>query len=1031
MKNQMKSTNDWENNNMLHRNRLINRSYFIYFQSKNSALTLERGNSNWFQLLNGMWKFYYSNNPYDIPENFYDIDCNTEDWDKIVVPSHWQLNGYDKPHYTDLYYPFPINPPFVPSENPVGIYKRDFYISNNWFDKQTIIRFEGVDSAFHLWVNGQPVGYSQGSRLPSEFDITPYIHYGKNDVTVKVYQWSDGSYIEDQDMWWLSGIFRDVSIISRPLVHLNDFHVKTDIDENYQNGILKLKTTWNNNLVQSIENYKIKIDLLDAINKSIVSNEIEAELNIRQNETKIVDIEIPVADPEKWSAEKPYLYSLIITLVDDNGKEVHSVASKVGFRKIELKDGNFLVNGKAIMLKGVNRHDYHPGLGRAVPYQWMKEDVMLMKQHNINAVRTAHYPNDPRFYDLCDKYGLYVIDETDLECHGFELIGDINIISNDSNWESAYVDRMERMVHRDKNHPCIIMWSLGNESGFGCNHEAMAKVCKEIDDTRLVHYEGDVEAKVSDVYSTMYSSVEKMEEHGRKEGLDKPHIICEFAHAMGNGPGGLTEYIDTFYKYKRLQGGFVWEWNDHGLRQYDENRREYFAYGGDFNDYPNNSNFCIDGLVYPNHKPSPGLLEYKKVIEPVKVEFIDLHGGEINVKNLYDFITLDHLNCSWSIIGDGQVIQSGTVELPDIQAGMSKNILIPYSTDELISCEEYLLNIYFTLAHDTVWAQNGYEITSEQFKLPIENKVIKTDKKYYGYPLNHSEDRKYIKLEGYNFNITFNKFNGMVEEIMYNGVNIVSRGPKLNFWRAAIDNDMYLVEEWRKNYLDRLQHRIDEVAFKAIDSNSAEINVGVTIAPPTLNWSIKCSYNYKIYGDGTIELEVEGESIGKLPDSIPRIGVNLELPRDFDIVEWYGRGPGENYCDSKRANKIGLYKSTVDEMFTPYVYPQENGNHTDVKWLSITEERGIGLFVKGKQNIEFSTHRFTVEDLEKAKHMNELRPRDFVTLNIDYKQLGLGSGSCGPKQLPQYKLSAESFKFGLVFKAFSVDGITPLKLSRE
>ncbi|QIB27035.1 beta-galactosidase subunit alpha [Caloranaerobacter azorensis] len=1023
--------NDWGNNKVLHRNRLDSRSYFVYYSDIDSALTYERGSSKWFQLLNGVWKFYYASSPKDVPSDFYKNDFDFSSWDDIKVPGHWQLQGFGKPHYTDLYYPFPIDPPNVPSENPTGLYKREFYIPEKWQNLQVIIRFEGVDSAFHLWVNGEEVGYSQGSRLPSEFDITPYIKKGKNNLSVKVYQWSDGSYLEDQDMWWLSGIFRDVSLIARPLVCLKDYFIVTDLDENYENGILKIRTDWENNSSSIVEKHKVEFILLDAEQNRQMSISRTVELNLKLKEKKSLNIQISVQNPEKWSAENPYLYSMLIVHKNENDEIIQVVSSKVGFRKIELKDGNFLINGKVVLLKGVNRHDHHPQLGRAVPLEWMREDIILMKQHNINAVRTAHYPNDPRFYDLCDEYGLYVIDEADLECHGFELIGDINCLSDDPNWQDAYVDRMERMVNRDKNHTCIIMWSLGNESGFGCNHEAMAKICREIDQTRLIHYEGDIEAKVSDVYSTMYSSVERLKELGSRIELDKPHILCEYAHAMGNGPGGLTEYVDTFYKYKRLQGGFVWEWMDHGIRQFDEKGREYFAYGGDFGDFPNNSNFVIDGLVYPNHKPSPGLLEYKKVIEPVKVIDVDLMKGKVEIVNLYDFISLDHLHFSWDITGDGRVLQSGTLKMPFIKPGESEIITIPYDLDKIVPSEDYLLNIYFTLAYDTKWAEKGHVVAWEQFILPVQKKLKISRKTVCMPPLTYENNDKTVNIKGYNFEISFNKIYGLIDELKYEGFKLISRGPRLNFWRAPIDNDMYLVEDWKKNYLDRLQHRIEDVVIEVINSGLIEITSLITIAPPVLNWSIKCRCKYKFYGEGSIILEIEGFPKGKLPDILPRIGVNMKLAKEFNHVSWYGRGPGENYCDSKKASKIGLYKNVVENLYTPYVYPQENGNRTDVKWLSITEQRGIGLFISGRPSLEFSAHRFEVEDLENAKHISDLRYRDYIILNLDYKQLGLGSGSCGPKQLLQYRVVPEDFKFSLIFKPFSLDSSSPIQISKE
>jgi beta-galactosidase/evolved beta-galactosidase subunit alpha len=687
------------------------------------------------------------------------------------------------------------------------------------------------------------------------------------------------------------------------------------------------------------------------------------------------------------------------------------------------------------MLRGVNRHDYHPELARAVPYDRMVEDVIMMKKFNINAVRTSHYPNDPRFYDLCDKYGLYVMDETDLECHGFMYIEDLDKISKDPEWEGAYVDRMERMVQRDKNHPCIIMWSLGNESGFGCNHEVMSKWCHETDPTRLVHYEGDVEAKVSDVFSTMYSTVERMKEYGQKTKLNKPHIICEYAHAMGNGPGGLKEYWDVFYEYKRLQGGFVWEWFDHGIPQKTEDGELYYAYGGDFGDYPNNSNFCIDGLVFPDHTPSPALIELKKVIEPIKVEMIDFDKKEAKIINLYDFISLDHIDISWNVMVDGDIIQSGTIALAheNIKALNSKNIVVPFQMPKNAkSASDYWLNISFKLAKDVPWAAKGHEITFEQFKLPIK---IESDNKLdiCSMPELKCEDLGHvIRVKGANFELHFDKVYGMIKNWNYEGQALLKKGSKLNFWRAPIDNDMYVVKDWRKYYLDRLQNRINYVEYKQVNDKIVKIECNVRIAPPTYDYAFNCTYIYTIYGSGDVELLVIGVPKGKqLPEMLPRIGLQMEIPCDMDKVDWYGRGPGECYSDSKLANAFGVYSTTVDEMYTPYVYPQEYGNRTDVKWASITDVRGLGLLAVAKDKLEFSAHRFTTEGIEKAKHTCDLVQGDAITLNLDYCQNGLGSNSCGQAQLLPYKLTPHEFKFNIRLKPYSKNENSPIELSKQ
>lgn len=1035
----VKPLNDWENPKVLQRNRMPSRAYFIPYHDEASAMIGQRGASERFKLLNGAWKFYYAGSPAEAPEGFYREDYDVTAWDSIQVPSNWQMWGYGRPHYTNVIYPFPVDPPRVPSDNPTGCYRRDFYIPERWEGYQIALRFEGVDSAFHVWVNGNEVGYSQGSRLPAEFDITPWVRVGMNTLAVRVYQWSDGSYLEDQDMWWLSGIFRDVYLLARPKVHLFDYFVRTQLDENYKDAVLHIKAVLNNAFQQEVGG-QLEVKLLDACGCPVIENPLKREFFISAAGQATLDIEIPVANPKKWSAESPYLYKLLLIVKDADERILEVIPSRVGFRSIELKDGNFLVNGVAIKLKGVNRHEHHPDLGRAVPLDAMIQDVILMKRHNINAVRTSHYPDDPRFYDLCDEYGLYVIDEADLECHGFAVIKDWSRLSNDPQWEEAYVDRIERMVQRDKNHPCIIMWSLGNESGFGRNHEAMAKKARQIDPTRLIHYEGEtrlifdneeVEPKVSDVYSTMYTSIDKMIELGQKTGIKRPHILCEYAHAMGNGPGNLKEYWEVFYKYKRLQGGCVWEWLDHGIRRRADNGEEYFAYGGDFGDQPNDGNFVIDGLLFPDRTPSPGLIEYKKVLEPVKVEEVDLKAGKVRIINRYDFISLDHLALSWDITADGQILQGGQVDIPHIEAGDSQIVTIPLQMPQVAKPgTDYWLNLHFVLACDTPWAERGYEVAWAQFKLPVESPAPKVYVASMA-PVSYGQQGNKLLISGADFELVFDKVRGIIQSWTYQGMDMLVKGPKMNFWRAPTDNDVHEAVMWRRAGLDKLQHRIDSVEVKSCGKSLVQVKVTSRIAPPAYDWGITCEYIYNIYGSGDVAMVVHGVPQGELPDTLPRIGLQMALPACMDSVSWYGRGPGESYCDSKEANRFGVYSCKVDDLYTPYVRPQENGNRTDVRWVSFTDTRGMGLLAVGMPQLEFSAHWFTTQDLDAASHTYELTKRDFITVNLDYRQHGLGSASCGPGQLPQYRLLPHEFNFSVRLRPFSKDAISPIELAKQ
>ncbi|NWQ40753.1 beta-galactosidase subunit alpha [Bacillus sp. EB106-08-02-XG196] len=1035
--------NDWENLAVLQRGRLPERAYFLSFTDEHSALTYERGNAQGFKLLNGSWKFHYADNPALAPEHFFQAGYDVSDWDELAVPSHWQMNGYGKPHYTNVQYPFPVDPPHVPTENPTGSYRRSFYIPTEWLLQKVILRFEGVDSAFHVWVNGQEVGYSQGSRIPTEFDISSYIYEGDNTLAVRVYQWSDGTYIEDQDMWWLSGIFRDVYLLAKPKVHIQDFFVKPILDEQYKDTILSIDTVIENGTYQALENYQLEYRLLDQEGNLVSVKQKQVFLPNNQNAS--VHIDIPVANPEKWSAEHPYLYHLLLTLKDASGNSIEVIPNKTGFRSIELKDGVLLVNGAAIKFKGVNRHDSHPDLGRAVPLEAMEKDVLLMKQHNINSVRTAHYPNDPRFYDLCDVYGLYVIDEADLETHGFEYVGDGNQLSDDPAWEEAYVDRAKRMVSRDKNHPSIIMWSLGNESGFGCNHAAMGKWIKENDQTRLIHYEGETrsimnqdennpkrDSVVSDVHTTMYTAIDLLEQLGQRTDLSKPHILCEYIHAMGNGPGGIKEYWDLFYKYKRLQGGFVWEWCDHGIRQYTDGGEEYFAYGGDFGDTPNDYNFVIDGLVSPDRIPSPGLIEYKKVIEPVHVEAVDLEKGEVKITNRYDFISLSHLNLSWSIEADGKLIDKGVVPVPAVAPGETMTLEIPYKLPAVIQPDtDYWLNLQFTLAADTLWAKTGYEIAWGQFELPVMSTFESIVVPSFHQPLSCLEKNQKLFVQGEDFQVEFDLVYGTMDSWTYRGINLLEEGPKLQFWRALIDNDHRSAAEWKRYGLHWLQHRVDAVEWQQAEGEKVVITSSVRIAPPILAWGIRVTYTYTISNNGVISIDVKGCPEGNGPKTFPRIGLQMKLPARFNDVSWYGRGPGEAYSDSKQANRVGVYANKVEELYTPYIYPQENGNRHEVRWVSLTNIGGLGFVAAGEPVLDFSAHYYTTENLDKAQHTYDLIKQDFIKFILDHQQHGLGSASCGPDVTEPYRLNNNDFHFTVHLKPISADEKSQVEIGKS
>ncbi len=1043
--NQKTDLRDFENQRIVHRNREPARANFVPYPDEKSALTGERKASAWFRSLNGSWKFHYDESPDLAPAGFHEESFDASGWDNIPVPSNWQMVGYGHPHYTNIMYPFPVDPPRVPTENPTGSYRRDFHIPKEWKGQRVFLMFQGVDSAFHVWVNGRPVGFSKGSRSPAEFDITKFTRPGKNTLAVRVYQWSDGSYLEDQDMWWLSGIFRDVYLTSTPTLHIRDFFVRTELDQEYKNAVLEVRANVRNYTGKTAANCTLEMTLLDAAHKPVLAEPAIVGFRVNAAAEKVVNLEAAVSNPSKWTAETPYLYTLLLTLRYASGRVIEAEACKVGFRSVELKNGNLLVNGVRIMIKGVNRHDHDPDMGRAVPLEAMIRDVQLMKQHNINAVRTSHYPNDPRFADLCDRYGLYMIDECDLETHGFAIIKRWNQLTDDPRWQAACVDRMTRLVERDKNHPCVIMWSLGNESGFGRNHVAMAKKARALDPTRLIHYEGDYKMKVADVYSVMYPTIEFLAGSGeakkkiQRGGYEpnnpawrnKPFICCEYAHAMGNGPGNLKEYWETFYKYKRLQGGLVWEWLDHGIRKRTAKGVEYFAYGGDFGDKPNDGNFVTDGLLFPDRTPSPGLIEYKKVLEPVLVEAVSLAAGKVRVTNRYDFASLDHLATSWTVVADGRVLQSGQLPTPRVPAGKSRVVTIPFKTPVPAPTTDYWLNIHFKMASNTTWTKAGHEVAWAQFQLPLKAKKAHVIKIRKMPKLTCEEERSTIRVAGGGFEITFDKVRGVISSWTANGKRLLCTGPRLNFWRAPIDNDRWIVGEWRNSGLHWLRHRTDRVECKVVKAGRAvRIEVASRIAPPVSDRAFLCDYVYTILGTGDMLIEVRGIPQGNWPEVLPRIGLQMTLPKGMDRARWYGRGPGESYPDSKQANRLGIYSCKVGDLYTPYVFPQENGNRTDVRWVAFADKRGRGLFAQGNPLLNFSAHRFTTKDLDEARHTCELPRRDEITVNLDYRQNGLGSASCGPRPLEKYLLRAEKFHFAIRLRPLSGNAVPPIEMSR-
>lgn len=1015
----------WENHQIDGINRMPARAHFLTFPSKEKALLNNNRYTHAFKNLNGVWKFMFLDAPEYSPEGFFNSDFDVTKMNDITVPGNWQLQGYGKMHYSDLWYNFPINPPYVPTENPTGIYKRTFFVEESYRDKKIIIRFCGVDSAYHLWINGKEVGYSKVARNESEFDITDLIRVGEeNDVTVRVYQWSDGTYLEDQDMWWESGIFRDVELIGVPKDGINDYKVIADLDDEYKNGIFKVEA-----FLRTTKEVNVTFELVDAGENTVFTKTVVAK------EGKACIDEV-IADVNHWTAETPYLYKLFMT-VEDDGQIVEVIPQNVGFRNIRLNGETFLVNGVAIKFKGVNRHDYSPQNGRVVSREEIEKDIILMKQFNINAIRTSHYPNSYYLYDLCDEYGMYLIAETDLECHGFELTGDYKWITDDPSWELAYVSRMTRMIERDKNHPAIIFWSLGNESAFGCNFRKMTDVAHEMDPTRLVHYEGDFDVESADVYSTMYTWIENPKKpYLMKDIIEKskkPHIHCEYCHAMGNGPGNLKDYQDLVYAHDKLQGGFVWEWFDHGIESFTESGEKYYRYGGDFGDDPSNKDFCIDGLIMPDRTPSPGLYEYKKVIEPITTTAIDIQKGIINLLSRYDFANLDRFNLVYKVMEDDVILQTGFMAVPSIEARANKDITLPYdlSVIKVKPGAHYYVNISYQLREDTSYASSGHELATAQFELPLYKEGIMVRPEGI---LNVEKEHTTLHVKGANFSLDFNLVNGNLMNIVRDGMQVLSKGPRLTLWRAPISNDMEIIDKLKKVYFLHLEHEVVMNIDYHMEGNILKVEVDTINSTTNSAWHFKTKYVYTVCPSGDILIDVEGTPSGRVdlaPDMLPRIGVSMHLDKSMEHVRYFGMGPGENYADSKEAAQMGLYANTVDGLFTNYVIPQENGNHMGCKWVSMTNDRGMGLLASTEGDFNFSASWYEDKDLDDAKHTCDLVKRDYIVFNVDYKQNALGTNSCGQWQLDKYRAKFEDFKLSFRLTPFNNKEVLDKHLAAE
>ena len=1020
--------NDWENQTLTSINKQPYRAYTVPFETQADALLGEAALSRFYKLLNGPWKFAYFNAPSEVPEDFFREDFDCCEWDDIMVPSNWQMKGYGNPHYTNKIYPFPVNPPFVPSENPTGCYIREFEINDDWAEQRILLKFDGVDSFYYVWVNGQLAGMSKGSRNASEFDITDIAQIGINRIAVQVLQWCDGTYLEDQDMWWLSGIFRNVSISAVPQQDIYDIFAKAQLDSAYRNGKLEVEAEIVNSDTAAARALTAEAELFDSCGNPVFKKPLTAPIaKIDPAKSSKIKFSAEVKNVSAWTAETPELYTLVLSLKNKSGV-IEYKSLKVGFRTVEIKKGNLLVNGVPVMFRGVNRHEFDTDLGRALTMNVIESDLLLLKQHNVNAIRTCHYPDAPAFYDLCDKYGFYLICEADLETHGFGYEEGKNPTMWPE-WEKPCVDRMQAMVESYKNHASVILWSLGNEAGYGINHKKMAEYTRSRDLTRPIHYERDQEAETADVVSRMYSfsyrfktpdgkladsCVEIAKKYCKGK---KPFIFCEYAHAMGNGPGGLEDYWQIFFSHKEMQGGFIWEFCDHGIRTQDEHGHEYFAYGGDFGDEPNDGNFVADGLVFPDKTPSPGMIEAKKVYAPVRFAAKDLKKGIVTVASHYDFISLEHLNVTWSVSENGVPVQSGSLMPLDIPARSSRDVKIPFVFPKNPKAgAEYFLNLTFLLGRDTPWARSGHEIAWAQFALPVKSAAVKNTAKAKPFDVDMDEDAQAFYAGAGEALITVSKTTGLITGWTLDGLPLTERGPRFNLFRAPTDNDNRQIwKEWQIARYHQLQHSL--LSIKA-DPDRKTVKVISRVAPPVLKTGILCESVYTFLPDGGFTLEINGKPQGEMP-FFPRLGFQMFLPEEMDRAQWFGLGPGESYQDTKEAQRVGLFKAGIDALYTPYLMPQEDGNRSEVRRAAFYDLHMAGFAVSGLNTLfNFSMHRFTPEAAWKAKHPHEIEYAENICLNLDWKQSGIGSGSCGEPLNPKYRIPAEPFAFGLRFRPF-------------
>ncbi|MCY1720001.1 DUF4981 domain-containing protein [Prolixibacteraceae bacterium Z1-6] len=1016
--------NVWENPQVFQRNREKARATFYPYSSIEKALKNNISSAEYIECLNGKWKFSYVEKTSERPLDFYKADFDVSSWAEIPVPGNWELYGYGFPNYTNVEYPFTKNQPLIEdSYSPVGSYVTFFDLPESWDGREVYIQLGAVKSGYYIWLNGEQVGYNQDSKLPAEFNLTPYLKEGENKLAVQVFQFTDGSYLEDQDFWRLSGIQRDVYLFARPKTFIRDVFAKALLDDQYEDGVFELNVELKNQSKKSAKNYYVKYQLLDADNQVVLEEESE-QVSISQKRITLLSFSGKVPAVKKWSAEQPNLYQLAVSLYNSNGDLEEATAVNVGFRTTEIKNGQLLVNGQPILIKGVNRHEHDEYFGHVVSEESMIEDIRVMKQFNVNAVRTSHYPNDPKWYELCDKYGIYVYDEANIESHDYGYNPD-ETLANKPEWEAAHVARCVNMVERDKNHPSVIVWSMGNEAGTGPNFLAAYESIYALDGNRPVHYERaekqtSVTERHTDIQGDMYRRIESIKKDWIGSDPERPFIWCEYAHAMGNSTGNFQEYWDLVDSNRQVQGGFIWDWVDQGIVDYDENGNKYWAYGGHFEPkgQPHTNNFCLNGVVNPDRTPHPGLYEVKKVYQNIGFRAPDIQNGEFTIENKRFFTDLSDCSIKWELLENGKVVKIGTFSPGAIAPQSSKTFTIDYG--QLTPGNEYFVNVYALEAAYSELVPFGHVIANEQFKLKGAELLKPVPEVSKNLTVNNSNSK--ISLVGNNFEISFSKKSGALNSYVINGWEMIESPLTPDFWRAPTDNDFG--NKMQKRCLVWKEavsgSKLESIEEKQISDDAVEVSTVHSL--PAIEGTIQIKY--LVSGNGQIDVNFSFKADKKDLHEIPRIGMVMQLPKAMDNLEYYGRGPWENYIDRNTAAFVGLYQSKVADQYFAYGRPQENGHKTDVRWLSLNNHTGLGFkIVANNEPIEFNALHYSTsaldEGLEKILRTPlDAEEGDFVELHIDHKMMGVGGdtswGAKPHKPYMYYADKAYNYSFSIV-----------------